>query len=253
MTCPCPGDAVPRARAKGGGGCAWLCWDWWLQCRQPLRPPGARVRRAPCLRRHTSGLGEGTDRAQQRRVRRRQTRRVPCAARGADRVRSCADGAVESGVAPARREVGKSLIAAFGLVALGLVAASAIIVNHHSALALEEVIVRGTTVHGQEPVRPPLPPLSSSLSRPRSSSSLPACLCSSPLPSEPPSHPRPCRWAAPGMRMWWLPCMVRASSTPWASTSITGRKRPYRRSLTSRVCACVCRGGGGGVGGGGQH
>jgi len=62
-----------------------------------------------------------------------------------------ADGAVESGVAPARREVGKSLMAAFALVALGLVAATTIIVNYQSAVTLEEVIVRGADVHSQEP------------------------------------------------------------------------------------------------------
>ena len=67
-----------------------------------------------------------------------------------------ADGAVESGVAPARREVGKSLMAAFALVALGLVAATTIIVNYQSAVTLEEVIVRGADVLAQvnRPVGP---------------------------------------------------------------------------------------------------
>jgi len=65
-------------------------------------------------------------------------------------------GSVESGVAPARREHdGKRLIAAFGLVALGLAAAVAIIVNHQSAVSLEEVIVRGVDAHSQHPIGGP--------------------------------------------------------------------------------------------------
>ena len=61
------------------------------------------------------------------------------------------DGSLESGVARPRREHdGKKLIAAFGIVALGLCAAAAIIVNHQSAVALEEVFVHGTSVAGQE-------------------------------------------------------------------------------------------------------
>lgn len=46
-------------------------------------------------------------------------------------------------------------MAAFALMALGLVAAATIIVNHQSTVALEEVIFRGTDVHGQEPAGGP--------------------------------------------------------------------------------------------------
>ena len=60
---------------------------------------------------------------------------------------------MESGVAPVRREHdGKRLVAAFGLVVLGLAAAVAIIVNHQSAVSLEEVIVHGLDAHSQHPI-----------------------------------------------------------------------------------------------------
>ena len=59
-----------------------------------------------------------------------------------------ADGSVESGLAaPVRERPSRQIGYALGLVSLGLAAAVAIIVNHHSAVSLEEVIVRGLDAH----------------------------------------------------------------------------------------------------------
>jgi hypothetical protein len=59
-----------------------------------------------------------------------------------------ADGSTESGLAaPVRERPSRQIGYAFGLVSLGLAAAVAIIVNHQSAVSLEEVIVRGLDAH----------------------------------------------------------------------------------------------------------